>query len=65
MSIIHYPLSIAFMSNWGKKDRQYIWHPFTQMKEWEETDPTIIVEGKGVFLKDIQGKRYILSLIHI
>jgi len=47
------------MNNWGKKDRQYIWHPFTQMKEWEETDPTIIVEGKGVFLKDIQGKRYI------
>jgi len=47
------------MNDWGEKDRQYIWHPFTQMKEWGETDPTIIVEGKGVFLKDIQGKRYI------
>ena len=47
------------MNHWGKKDRQYIWHPFTQMKEWEKTDPTIITEGKGVFLKDLQGRKYI------
>lgn len=40
-------------------DRSYIWHPFTQMKEWEDTIPTIIEEGCGIYLIDIYGKRYL------
>ncbi|HHN65288.1 MAG TPA: adenosylmethionine--8-amino-7-oxononanoate transaminase [Nitrospirae bacterium] len=40
-------------------DRRYIWHPFTQMKEWVESEPVIIEEGRGVFLKDIYGRWYI------
>ncbi|NOY64636.1 MAG: adenosylmethionine--8-amino-7-oxononanoate transaminase [Nitrospirae bacterium] len=40
-------------------DRRYIWHPFTQMKEWEENPPVIIEEGRGVFLKDIYGRWYL------
>jgi adenosylmethionine-8-amino-7-oxononanoate aminotransferase len=40
-------------------DRRYIWHPFTQMKEWEEGQPVIIEEGRGVFLKDIYGRWYL------
>ena len=43
----------------SKKDPQVIWYPFTQMKEWEAEPPTIIVEGKGVYLKDTEGKRYL------
>jgi len=42
-----------------KKDKEYIWHPFTQMKEWLREDPIIIVEGKDCFLKDINGRWYI------
>lgn len=42
-----------------KLDREYLWHPFTQMKEWTEEKPLIITEGKGSFLKDILGKWYI------
>jgi len=41
------------------KDRQYIWHPFTQMKEWMEEDIVIITEARGSFLKDITGRWYI------
>jgi adenosylmethionine-8-amino-7-oxononanoate transaminase len=41
------------------QDREYLWHPFTQMKEWKEAPPLIITEGRGVFLKDIYGKWYI------
>ncbi|MBI3359215.1 MAG: aminotransferase class III-fold pyridoxal phosphate-dependent enzyme, partial [Nitrospirae bacterium] len=47
------------MNEWERKDRQFIWHPFTQMQEWEKESPTIIVEGNGVFLKDLHGKIYL------
>lgn len=39
--------------------RQFIWHPFTQMAEWEKERPLIIDRGKGVYLYDIHGKRYL------
>jgi adenosylmethionine---8-amino-7-oxononanoate aminotransferase len=39
--------------------RRYIWHPFTQMAEWEKETPLIIDRGKGVYLYDIRGKRYL------
>lgn len=42
-----------------KKSRSYIWHPFTQMQEWEQEVPTIIVEGKGSMLVDLEGTQYI------
>src|SRR4030067_2675042 len=41
------------------KDRKYLWHPFTQMKEWAAEKPVIITEGRGSFLKDISGIWYI------
>jgi len=40
-------------------DKKYLWHPFTQMKEWLEEEPIIITEGRGSFLKDIQGRWYL------
>lgn len=42
-----------------KLDKKHLWHPFTQMKEWEQESPLIITEGRGSFLKDIYGKWYI------
>ncbi|MCX8031266.1 MAG: adenosylmethionine--8-amino-7-oxononanoate transaminase [Thermodesulfovibrionales bacterium] len=43
----------------SQADKLYIWHPFTQMKDWLKEKPLIITEGRGCFLKDIQGKWYI------
>lgn len=40
-------------------DRQYIWHPFTQMKDWIRERPIIISEGRDCFLKDIYGNWYL------
>ncbi|MCL4474633.1 MAG: adenosylmethionine--8-amino-7-oxononanoate transaminase [Nitrospirae bacterium] len=40
-------------------DRKYIWHPFTQMKDWLEEKPVIISEGRDCFLKDIYGNWYL------
>jgi adenosylmethionine-8-amino-7-oxononanoate aminotransferase len=40
-------------------DKKYIWHPFTQMKDWLEETPLIIERGKGSYLIDISGKKYL------
>jgi adenosylmethionine-8-amino-7-oxononanoate aminotransferase len=42
-----------------KKDLQYIWHPCSQMKDYEELPPIIVKKGDGVFIEDIEGKRYL------
>lgn len=41
-----------------KLDKEYIWHPFTQMQGWLETEQLAIERGEGVFLIDEAGKRY-------
>jgi adenosylmethionine-8-amino-7-oxononanoate aminotransferase len=43
----------------GEYDRNFIWHPFTQMREYEKKEPIIIEEGDGVYLIDTEGRRYI------
>lgn len=45
--------------NQHRLDHQYIWHPFTQMKDWLGSDPLIIREAQGSYLIDTQGKRYL------
>ncbi len=42
-----------------EKDKEYIWHPFTQMREWVADTPLIIESGKGPYLIDTKGRRYI------
>jgi len=45
--------------NLVEKDLQYIWHPCSQMKDYEELKPIIIDHGQGVYLYDINGKAYL------
>ena len=40
-------------------DLDYIWHPFTQMKEYLNEDPLVIEDSDGVYLIDSDGNRYI------
>lgn len=40
------------------KNKEYVWHPFTQMKQYIEDNPVIITHGKGRKLFDMQGKSY-------
>lgn len=42
-----------------KLDKKYIWHPFTQMRDWEKEPQVIIESGKGSTLTDVHGKKYI------
>ena len=40
-------------------DRKYLWHPFTQMKEWQKETPVVIAEGRDCFIKDTYGRWYL------
>lgn len=40
-------------------DHRYLWHPFTQMRQWLDEDPVIIVRGEGSYLIDLDGRRYL------
>ncbi|HET6370863.1 MAG TPA: adenosylmethionine--8-amino-7-oxononanoate transaminase, partial [Nitrospiria bacterium] len=40
-------------------DHKHIWHPFTQMKEWEGEEPLVIESGRGNYLIDSRGRRYL------
>ncbi|PTI43399.1 adenosylmethionine--8-amino-7-oxononanoate transaminase [Staphylococcus succinus] len=41
------------------KDLAYVWHPFTQMGVYSKTDPIIIEKGKGSYLYDTKGNKYL------
>jgi len=40
-------------------DRAHIWHHLSQHKQYETTDPRIIVEGKGMRVWDQKGKEHL------
>lgn len=40
-------------------DKKYVWHPFTQMKEWRRDPITVIEKGEGNSLMDTRGRRYL------
>ncbi len=43
----------------ARLDRKYVWHPFTQMRDWMKVEPRVIVRGRGAILTDAHGNRYI------
>lgn len=47
------------MNEWIEKDLKYIWHPCSQMKDYETLAPIVIDKGEGIYLYDINGKRYV------
>ena len=40
-------------------DKQHVWHPFTQMKEYAGEDNLVIERGEGNYLIDTDGNRYL------
>ncbi len=45
-------------TDWQKEDLNHIWHPCSQMKDYEELAPIVIEKGEGINLYDINGKCY-------
>lgn len=44
------------MSDLSELDRNVLWHPFTQMADW---DPLVITRGQGNYLFDQDGRKYL------
>lgn len=42
-----------------RSDKAHVWHHLSQHKPYENADPMVIVEGKGLRVKDVNGKEYL------
>ncbi|MCP4707356.1 MAG: aminotransferase class III-fold pyridoxal phosphate-dependent enzyme, partial [Planctomycetes bacterium] len=47
------------MKDWSQLDQQYVWHPFTPMQRWLDSEQVVIEKGEGVYLYDTRGNKYI------
>jgi adenosylmethionine-8-amino-7-oxononanoate aminotransferase len=47
------------MHRLAKLDHRYVWHPFTQMRDWLRREPIVITRGKGACLQDAHGRKYL------
>ena len=46
------------MKSLDKDDKQFVWHPYTQMKDWiHQNNNKIIVKGEGFYLIDSDGNK--------
>ena len=50
---------MASRSELAAWDHAYLWHPFTQMRDWLAEEPLIIEGGEGNELIDVDGRRYL------
>ena len=46
-------------ADYSKRDLSVVWHPCTQMKDHEWLPVIPVKSGKGVWLEDFEGKRYL------
>ncbi len=46
---------------WIRADKRHCWHPFTRQSDWcaSDHDPLVIVGGRGAWLTDSEGRRYL------
>lgn len=42
-----------------KWNKEYVWHPFTQMQAWKKEKPLIAARGEGSYIYDTDGKQYL------
>lgn len=47
------------ISDMQRRDLRHVWHPCSQMKDYEEFPPIVIKSGKGIYLYDENDKSYI------
>lgn len=47
------------MNRHAQLDQRYVWHPFTQMRDWLRLEPIVIASGRGALLRDVKGREYL------
>ena len=40
-------------------DKEFVWHPYTQMSHWQKWNNRVIVKGEGFYLVDSDGRKYL------
>lgn len=45
--------------SYADRDRQVLWHPFTQAAEWQGYPPIVVERAEGFDLIDTEGRRYL------
>jgi adenosylmethionine---8-amino-7-oxononanoate aminotransferase len=45
--------------NLRNADKEFVWHPYTQMTDWQKWNNRVIVKGDGFYLEDSKGKKYL------
>jgi len=40
-------------------DKAHVWHPYTPMDAWADTDPIVVARARGAWLEDVDGTRYL------
>ena len=50
------------LSNMAHRDIETVLHPYTNLARHREAGPLILNEGRGIYLYDDKGKRYIEGL---
>src|ERR671937_44887 len=50
------------LHDWYRDDLSYILHPATTLKAHSEEGPKILVEGQGIYVKDLEGRQFIDGL---
>ena len=43
----------------AKLDQKFVWHPFTQMRDWLRREPIVIASGEGAMLRDVKGREFL------
>lgn len=51
--------SSSTLQQWQSRDVAHIWHPCSQMKDYEDFPPIVIERGDGIRLFDIDGNDYL------
>jgi adenosylmethionine---8-amino-7-oxononanoate aminotransferase len=44
---------------WIEADKAHCWHPFTPQTAWTESVPLVLTRGKGAWLWDSEGRKYL------
>ena len=49
------------MQRLARLDHRHVWHPFTQMQEWLQREPIVLVSGRGATVRDASGRQYLVA----
>jgi adenosylmethionine-8-amino-7-oxononanoate aminotransferase len=47
------------MNTLAQLDHKFVWHPFTQMRDWLRREPIVVVSGEGAELRDVRGRKFL------